>query len=541
MIEVTGDRNLKPGELERKPWLKSYPPDVPFHLHYPEIPLYAFLDEAAKDWPDKTALVFAPTGAEMTYAELLEKTNRFAHALQNLGVEKGDRVAIMLPNCFQFVIAFYGILKAGAVVTPLNPRYTPRELQELLSDSGAETMICLDQMYPLIKSIQPATSIQRIITVQLSPEPIKTGKDALHFSVLISQNAPNYEPIEIDPKEDLATLMYTSGTTGRPKGAMLTHSNISCAEIQLNGWFKPFLRPQGEVISAIVPFFHIYGINVCIHFCVHNGFSLVVFPKFDPKITIEAIKKWHISLLWGVPAIYAALYRVYQGEPNQCDFSSIRFCGSGTTSFPEELYHTTEKITGSLIIEGYGLTETSPLTHINPPTDARQIGSIGIPLPDTKVKIDFQSGELLVKGPQVFKGYWCDSQSTENAFTGDGFFRTGDVAEMTNNGFFQIKDRLKDMINVRGEKICSREVEIIIESHPAIEEVAVVGKKDDFWGEKVVAYVKLKEGTNASFDELISYCETKLADFKLPKEIVFVDQFPRTAIGKIAKFLLRNT
>jgi len=335
--------------------------------------------------------------------------------------------------------------------------------------------------------------------------------------------------------------MYTSGTTGRPKGAMLTHSNISCAEVQLNSWLKPFLRPQEEVISAIVPFFHIYGINVCIHFCVCNCFSLIVFPKFVSRITIEAIGKWRISLLWGVPAIYAALYRVYQSKPDQCDFSSVHFCGSGTTSFPKELYWTTEKITGSLVIEAYGLTETSPLTHANPPTDARQIGSIGVPLPDTEAKIDFRSRELLVKGPQVFKGYWHDPQSTESAFTADGFFRTGDVAEMINNGFFQIKDRLKDMINVRGEKVYSREVEIILESHPAVEEVAVVGKKDDFWGEKVVAYVTIKEGANASFYELISYCETKLADFKIPKEIIFVDQFPRTAIGKIAKFLLRNT
>jgi len=548
MIEVKGDRILEPGELERKPWLKSYPPDVPFHLHYPEIPLYAFLDEAAKDWPDKTALVFAPTGAEMTYAELLEKTNRFAHALQNLGVKKGDRVAIMLPNCFQFVIAFYGILKAGAVVTPLNPRYTPRELQELLSDSGAETMICLDQMYPLIKSIQSATSIQRIITVQLSPEPIKASKDALHFPVLIAQNDPDYEPIEIDPKEDLAALQYTAGTTGRSKGAMLTHQGLVWVIMRVRLNLESVADKKQEVFIVAVPPFHVGGIVGYIGLGPSVGAKMILFPKFQPKEVLKAITLHRPTYFFGVPAIYSAFSQLMSREPNAYSLESLRFCASGTAPCPIHLLQEIGEKTKDGLFNGYGLSENSGVCVLGPITGLNKLGSVGLPFPDLELKIinpktkeevsQGEIGEILIKGDCVMKGYWHLPQETKDTLTDDGWLHTGDLGRLDEDGYLFIVDRIKDVINVRGEKVSSLEIEMVLEEHPAVTKAAVIGVPDTYWGERIIAFLTVSE--EVTEEELIAFCKKRLVDYKIPREIRILDHLPLSSVGKILKRELRK-
>jgi len=549
MIEVTGDRNLGPGELERKPWLKSYPPDVPFHLHYPEIPLYAFLDEVAKDWPDKIALVFAPTGTEMTYAELLEKTNRFAHALQNLGVKKGDRVTIMLPNCFQFVIAFYGILKAGAVVTPLNPRYTPRELQELLSDSGAEIMICLDQMYPLIKSIQPATSIQRIITVQLSPEPIKTGKDALHFSVLISQNAPNFRPVEIDPKEDLAALQYTAGTTGRSKGVMLTHRSITCVVVGIRICSGELGKANGrqETFLGVVPPFHIAGILANLLLPTYIGAKTILLPRFNPRETLAAISQYRITYFMAVPAIYNALLSAQNRESDRYSLLSVKFAHTGTSPCPIYLLQEFDKRFKYGLLNAYGLTETAGVCITNL-TKFNKFGSVGFPLPDLEIKIIDQRtgkisqsrevGEILLRGPHITKGYWHSPKETKETFTEDGWLHTGDLGRLDPDGYLFIVDRVKDIINVRGEKVSSLEIEMVLEEHPAVTKAAVIGVPDTYWGERVIAFLTVSE--EVTEEELIAFCKKRLTDYKIPREIRILDHLPLSSVGKILKKELRK-
>lgn len=545
-----------------RPWLKFYESAVPPHLQYPSVPLHQLLIDSARKYPDQNAVLFYGKG--MTYRDLDAETNRFAQALLKLGVRKGDRVAIMLPNLPQCVVAYYGALKIGAVVVMTNPLYVERELQLQLADSGTETIIALDFFYPRIEKIRNQTALKNIILTSVRDKlpwllsllyPIKARREGQW--VQIDKKPPIYEMMEIMNQapptapdaavaaSDLALLQYTGGTTGIPKGVMLTHENLIANTVQCRHWM-PTLREGNEVFLAVIPFFHVYGMSACMNLSIYLGTTLVLLPRFVTKDVLHTVQKTRSTIFMGVQAMYVAINNF--PSVKHYDLSSIKVCISGAGPLHVEVQRQFETLTGGKLVEGYGLSEASPVTHANPIHGRRKEGSIGLPFPNTDAEIvDIESGtkpvsvgevgELIVRGPQVMQGYWKKPQESA-AVLRDGWLHTGDMARMDEEGYFFIVDRKKDMIKSRGENVYPREVEEVLFRHPKVKEAVVAGLPDPFSGERLKAYIVVKEGESATAEEILSFCRTELSKFKVPQEIEFRTELPKTIIGKVLRRIL---
>jgi long-chain acyl-CoA synthetase len=561
-----------------KPWLKEYDSGVPATIDYPHVPLPQFLLDTAAKYPNKTALVFGnvvePLGnalmdASMSYGQLLEQTQRFAAALQELGVEKGDRVALWLPNCPQFVIAYYATLMVGGIVVPCNPSYVAREIRHQMNDSGAKVSVVLSMVYPIMKQVRRETQVEKVIVANIKEyfpgllkflftmakekkeghfQDISGDADTYWFQDLLAQAPAQPRPVEVKP-EDTGVFMYTGGTTGVSKGAQLTHRNLVANALQVRSWMSDSKEGE-EVMMAALPLYHSYSMTVCMNHTVYLAGKIILIP--DPRVldhVLKSISKHKATLFPGVPALYVSItnYR----DIGKYDLSSVRACISGAAGLPPEVQEGFERLTGGKLVEGYGLSEATPVTHCNPIYGKRKEGSwIGIPFPDTEsVVMDLETGEkalqsgeigeLCIRGPQVMKGYWNMPTETANSLRG-GWLHTGDIARMDTDGFFQIVDRKKDMIlGTGGFNIYPREVEDVLYEHPKVLEAAVAGVPlGQEKGERVKAYVVLRPGQTATEEEIIQYCRDNLAYYKVPKFVEFRDELPKTTVGKILRRVL---
>ncbi|WP_232939135.1 AMP-binding protein [Exiguobacterium aurantiacum] len=542
-----------------KPWLQDYPADMPETIDYEVKPLYEALSRAATDYPDRTAVSFI--GKELTFAEVDDAAKRLATMLQSKGLQKGDRVSLMLPNCPQYVISFYAVLYAGGTVVQTNPLYTEHELENLITDSGANILITLDLLYPKSLRVKQKTDIKTIITTSIAdylpfPKnklyPIKVKREN---NIVIDttgsvafkdyKNFGPITPIAIDPKEDVAVLQYTGGTTGLPKGVMLTHFNLTANVDQISNFFYRYNRGDLKRVLSVVPFFHVYGMTCCLNFGMANGYELVLVPRFDVTDVLKTIHKKKPHFFPGAPTMYVGILN--DPKSKKYDLSSIEACISGSAPLPVEVQEQFESITGGRIVEGYGLSETSPVTHANFLWDKRIVGSIGVPLSDTSAKIvkaDGETpadvgeiGEVMLHGPQVMKGYWQKPEETA-AVLKDGWLATGDLGYMGEDGFFYIVDRKKDMIIAGGFNVYPREIEEVLYEHPAVKEAVCIGVPDPYRGETVKAFIVTRDGASVTEEELDKHCREKLAAYKVPKLYEFREELPKTFVGKILRRVL---
>jgi len=546
-----------------KPWLSIYPKQIPATLNYPsDRTLADYLHKASVELPNSVAIRYF--GKSISYKELYESVVACANMLRELGVKKGDRVSIMLPNIPQAVISYYGVLMAGGIVVQTNPLYMERELEHQLNDSGAETIIALDLVYPKVAKVKSTTPLKNVIITGIKdylPFPknllypfvqkkqgikveVKYGNDILSFSHLLSKASRKRVEVEVD-LEDTAVLQYTGGTTGLPKGVVLTHRNLVVNAHQCRTWF--YKAEYGKEKSlAVVPFFHVYGMTVVMNFSVMSAASMILLPKFNVSDTLKAIDKEKPTLFAGAPTIYIGL--LSYPEIHKYDLSSIKACLSGSAPLPVEVQQKFEELTKGKLVEGYGLTETSPVTHANLIWDGEKVrGSIGVPWPDTEsVILSLETGEpvgvgeigeIAVRGPQVMKGYWNRPEETAKTFK-DDWFLTGDMGYMDERGYFYIVDRKKDMIIAGGFNIYPREVEEVLYEHPAIQECVVAGVPDPYRGETVKAYIVFKENQSATEKDLDTFCRQKLAAYKVPRLYEFRPELPKTSVGKILRRVL---
>lgn len=546
---------------EHRPWLANYPEEIPATLTYKSEPVQTYLTNAAKEFPNKSAIHFM--GKEMSYETLHEHACKLASYLQKLGLEKGDRVAMMLPNCPQAVVSYYGILLAGGVVVPTNPLYTEREIEYQMKDSGAKAIITLDILFPRVSKVFTQTNLEHLIVTAIKdylPFPknliypfiqkkqygitVSVKHEGCHhlLTEIIKQSNKEIKSFSVDFEEDLAIIQYTGGTTGAPKGVMLTHRNLVSNAAMSNAWLYKCKRGE-EIILAIIPFFHVYGMTAVMILSVMQGQKMVLLPKFDAEQTLKTIEKQRPTLFPGAPTIYIGLLN--HPDLSKYDLSSIDSCISGSAPLPVEVQEKFEEITGGKLVEGYGLTESSPVTHSNFLWDRPRIkGSIGVPWPDTDaVILSFETGEPLppgeigeiaVKGPQVMKGYWNKPEETDQVLR-DGWLLTGDLGYMNEEGYFFVVDRKKDMIIAGGFNIYPREIEEVMYEHPSVQEVVVAGVPDPYRGETVKAYIVLKESATTTEEELNSFARKHLASYKVPRMYEFRSELPKTAVGKILR------
>lgn len=528
-----------------KVWHKHYPKHIRPELEIPNQSLPEMLVETVKKYPNHPALYFF--GQEISYTKLGELAGAFASCLQQDGFEKGDRAAIMLPNCPQYIISYYGILQTGGIVTQVNPMYTSNELEYILRDSGAKVIVIYEPLLPVLKQIIANTSVKRVITVNFE------GKEAvdefsIDFASFLKSVKKPPTPVMIQASEDVAVLQYTGGTTGRSKGAMLTHRNLLANVIQCYEYFKDEIKPGQDRMLTVIPLFHVYGMTSCMNLAIYTGALNILLPRFEIEEVLQTIKERKPTSFPGVPTMYIAL--INHPKVNEYGLDSISICNSGSAPMHVELMRTFEEKTGAKILEGFGMSESSPTTHCNPAFGPRKPGSVGIGVPSTDYKIvdlgdgikelkPGEIGELIIKGPQVMKGYWNMPEETANTLR-DGWLYTGDIAYMDEDGYVYIVDRKKDMIIASGYNIYPRDVEEVIYQHPAIKEAVVVGVPDAYRGETVKAVVVLKEGQQVSEDELISFCREKLAAFKVPRIVEFRSELPKTSVGKILRRKIRE-
>lgn len=553
---------------DTRPWLKSYSEEVSSTEDYPRDLLQTFLINSASSFPNSIALEFE--GMSIPYKKLNELANQFANGLISLGMKKGSKIAIILPNTPQFVFCFFGALKIGAVVVPTNPSYRDREIEFQLQDSEAETVVILndvDQTSDSYSEFQKARArlrkIKHVIVTSLfdflsanekrrleQNQEVQTLKpETINLLEFLNQQ-PDSEPppMSMNAEEEVAVLQYTGGTTGISKGAMLTHYNLSSNAVMLKEWIK---ATQEEKLLAVTPFFHIYGLTFCMILPIYVGQEIVVLPTFRSIEVLKLIHKRKISIFPGVPAMFIALLN--SPDLGKYSIRTAKKCISGGAPLPLEVWKKFDDVTGGHLVEGYGLTEASPVTHCNPIGDGAIVksGSIGIPLPNTDAKIvnpesgdsDLmlgETGELAVRGPQVMKGYWKRQDETENVLKG-GWLMTGDIARMDNNGFFYIVDRKKDLINSSGFKVWPREVEEVLFMHPNVREAAVVGVKDPYGSETVKAFIVLKDkNSGVDAEGIRAFCRPHLVAYKVPRIIEFRDYLPKTLVGKLLRRKLRE-
>jgi long-chain acyl-CoA synthetase len=541
--------------IEEKPWFKNWPNDVPKHLNYPEIPLFDLLSQAAKKHPKSPAIAYFDS--EITYEELDLFSDQFSAALTSLGVGKGDCVALFLPNIPQFIIAYYGVLKVGAVLTAISPLHREREVEYQLGDSEAKVVLTLDSLLPIVEAVWQKTRLKHVVLTNLeeySGQPAlgsqPNSKAKAHsLRELLAQTAAESPKVKIDPSEDLAALQYTGGTTGKSKAAMLTLLNLVSNAVAFAAWIKG--AEARETFLTALPLFHIYGMTTSLNVPVSLAAKMVLLPKFEPIKAQEAIQKHGVTVFCGVPTMYQSL--IANQELGKFDLTSIRVCISGASPLPPQVQKKFMQTTGGLLAEGYGLTEASPVTHCSPADKTMKtvrVGSIGLPLPDTEAMIvDVETGtktlpvgeegELAVRGPQVMKGYWRQPDETALVLRG-GWLLTGDIARMDAEGYFYITDRKKDLIKYKDYSVYPREIEDILYEHPAVKLCAVVGKADAKAGEIPKAYVVLKEGAKATAQEIIDFINGKVAPYKAIREIEFRKDLPFSSAGKVLRRILRD-
>lgn len=550
--------------MSNKPWQAIYPEQIPAVLSYEDKPLYSFLKESAEEFPDKVSIHFQ--GKELTFQEVYESALKFAAYLKSIGLQKGDRVAVMLPNCPQGVISFFGILMAGGVVVQTNPTYTERELEYQMKDSGAKIILAMDILFPRVAAVASRTDIEDIIVTAIKeylPFPknliypfiqkkqygivINVEHSGNHhlFSEIMKRKIPEDVTEPIDVNNDLALLQYTGGTTGFPKGVMLTHKNLLSNTKMCNAWLYKNKRGEERVL-AILPFFHVYGMTTVLVLSIMEGNTMIIMPKFDVEATLKTIQKQKPTMFPGAPTMYIGLLN--HPDIAKYDLSSINACISGSAPLPLEVQEQFEKITGGKLVEGFGLSETSPVTHANFIWDQPRVkGSIGLPWPDTdSVILSLETGEELppneigeiaIKGPQVMQGYWNRPDETESTFK-NGWLLTGDLGYMDEQGFFYVVERKKDTIIAGGFNIYPREVEEVLYEHEAIQEVVVAGIPDPYRGETVKAYVVLKKNAKATEEELNDFARKNLASYKVPRSYEFRKELPKTTVGKILRRVL---
>ncbi|MBN1995727.1 MAG: long-chain fatty acid--CoA ligase [Anaerolineae bacterium] len=549
-----------------KPWLNFYDDEVPDELIIPSLTLPDLLRNAAEKYPHQTATIFM--GARLNYRRLKAQVDQLAAGLHQLGVRKGDRVAIMLPNCPQAIIAYYAVVSLGAVTVMTNPLYVERELEFQWGNAQVETVISLDMFWPQIEAVRQKLSIRHVIlsSVQDYIPPVKRylaplalrrqGKwvkvkydhTVLSFTKLLKGQHHRPPKIDVFP-HDLACLQYTGGTTGLPKGAMLTHRNLIASLAQIRTFLLFGHQDAEDVALAIMPFFHVYGMNGIMNLGIYLAATLVLIPQPDVKTVVEALVAERPTFFVGVPALFVALNNYKRFD--QLDLTSIKAMFSGAAPLPVDVMEKFEARTGTRIAEAYGMTEASSVTHVNPRKGQRKAGSIGVPIIGTEAKIvdidDWtrelgvnEVGELMVKGPQVMQGYWQAAAETTAAMR-NGWLRTGDIASMDEEGYFYIVDRKKDLILSAGYNVYPREVEEVLYQHPKVLEAAVIGLPDGVRGEKITAYLVLKPGQTATPAEIRRFCRERLAPYKQPRAVVFRNNLPKAiAAGKVLRRKLRE-
>ena len=558
------------GDYAARPWRQWYARGVPHELEIPDVPLTRLLDDAAERFPRTAALAFL--GRTIDYRTLARDVDRFAGSLAALGVAKGDRVALILPNCPQGVIAFFAVLRLGAVVVQHNPLYTPTELQHQLADSGATVAVVYDGAYRRLAEARAGTALKHVIVTSLADylpagkrlalqlpfagvrekrEQLVTelppGADVLDFTKLVRGGAGRVPATDIVPARDLALLQYTGGTTGVPKGAMLTHRNLVANAYQTRAW-DPDVQPGRERVLAALPIFHVYGLTMCLTMPVLVAATVVLLPTFELGLLFAAIDKWRPTVFPGVPPMYDQIVR--SRRTGRHDLKSIRTCVSGAMRLPPEIAHRFADVTGGRVVEGYGLTESAPVAFANPLDHNARIGTIGIPVPNTEVRVVDPNdstlevpvgtpGELCVRGPQVFRGYWRQPRESQ-AMLRDGWLHTADIATMDTDGFVTINDRKRDVVLVSGFSVFPTEIEEVLAEHPAVESCAVAGVPHSYRGETVKAFVVLHDGAQTSEEELRRFCAVRLVDYKVPTAIEFRPELPRNMLGKVLRRVLRD-
>jgi long-chain acyl-CoA synthetase len=560
-----------------KPWLAHYEKGVPPTLSYPNQTLNDLLQSAARSHPDKIATNFVlrymlggrfTIGGKLSYKQLNEQVDRMATALYQLGVRKGDRVAVMLPNSPHYIITFFAAMRLGAVVVNINPTYTSRELAHQVNDSGAETIVLLNLFWPRLREVRPETPIKRVIVAHVfdtlafpssllvksaqkkTPEwvDVHPEQDTFFFQDLLTKYGPTPPKADISP-DDVALFQYTGGTTGLPKAAMLTHRNLVANVLQINAYL-PSGVPGGEKMMAAIPFFHVYGMTVAMLYGIYLRAEIVIVPSPRPIDNVmKVMQKERATLYPGVPAMYIGI--INHKDVADYDLKSIKACLSGSAPLPMEVQEKFGQITGGRLVEGFGMTELSPVSHANPVFGQRKAGSIGVPLPDTEAKIvDLETGETLpfdgeaqgelcVRGPQVMKGYWNRPEETAETIDADGWMHTGDICKVDPDGYFYIVDRKKDMIIASGFKVLPRDVEEVLFMHPKVMEAVVAGIPHPQRGDDTVkAYIVPKEGERPTADEIKAFCKLHLAEYKIPREVEFRSELPKTMVGKVLRRVL---
>ena len=556
---------------DARPWLRFYPEGVPSEVDVPVVPVTKLLDDAADAYPRRRAVAFL--GWTASYRKIARDVDRFAGALRSLGIHRGDRVALIMPNCPQQVIAFYAVLRRGGVVVQHNPLYTASELQYQLADSGARVAIVLDRMYPTLAAARRGTALEHIVVTSLMEYlpaskrlllklPVEKAADAreeleaevpeeapvLFFQELLRDSKSQHRQVPVDPIRDLAALQYTGGTTGRPKGAMLTHYNLVANAYQVSSW-DPARRPGREVGMAVLPLFHVFGLTFGLSLNTLMGGTLVLVPKFDLDLVFSAIRRWKPTVFPGVPPIYQQIAESPRARSVRLD--SIRTCVSGAMTLPRETVEHFRRVTGGAqVVQGYGLTEASPVVMSNPLDGNARHVSVGLPVPNTDARIVDENdprqpvpvghaGELIVRGPQVFAGYWNQPRETGEVLI-NGWLRTGDIGMMSPDGFFTLIDRKRDVIIVDGFNVYPSEVEDVLNAHPAVKDCAIIGVSDEVRGEVVMAYVIPAPGYEPTTKELIRFCQKRLTGYKVPAIIEMREELPRNMIGKVLRRVLRE-
>jgi long-chain acyl-CoA synthetase len=541
-----------------RPWTKHYDGGVPATLSYPDVTMHALLDDAAESYPDAVATIFF--NKKRTYKSISDDAWRFANGLRKLGVKKGDRVAILLPNAPQFIVAFFGALRAGATVVPCNPLYTAPELHHQLADSGAATLVVLSRLYPVAKAARAGTSVKNVIVTNIKEEmpplirimftiakekkdghrqPFKGDDGAVAFRDVLAAPATPFDGGT--RKDDVALLQYTGGTTGVSKGAMLSHRALVANILQCRAWFTNLKDATGTGM-AVMPFFHVYGLTVVMGLSIQSASAMILEPQFELARVLKDVQHHKPNTFSGAPRIYNAI--INSPLATKYDLKSIEACVSGSAPLLVETHRKFVELTGANLVEGYGLTEAAPVTHCNPlfGKGKQKVGSVGVPYPDVDSKIvdletgtrevgPGESGELVLRGPQLMDGYYNKPEETAQTLR-NGWLHTGDIATVDADGYVSIVDRKKEMVIVSGFNVYPREVEEALATHPAVLDSAAIGVPHPIKGEEVKAFVVLKPGASATAEEIIAHCRTQLAPFKVPKDIEFRESLPKTLIGK---------